>query len=195
MITACTKNYNVILKVNFPVNYPCSAQPTFQFCPGTTIDNATMTKLLKVLVQTAQQRVKKNRSCLEPCLRQLNITLEQVSRSLLFELMQPLTKNFYLYHAQQMCKKDEDESSHLVYHMQDNSNFLSSPNICANYQDSYIPFPRTSGAKFCCVGAYTLYILTLHFLNYFLVYDRYPRLFWPFFLCEKIINETGRCDA
>ncbi|XP_071574180.1 GATOR2 complex protein WDR59 isoform X1 [Temnothorax nylanderi] len=127
-ITACTKNYNVILKVNFPVNYPCSAQPTFQFCPGTTIDNTTMTKLLKVLVQTAQHRVKKNRSCLEPCLRQLNLTLEQ------------------------MCKKDEDESGHLVYHMQDNSNFLSSPNICANYQDSYIPFPRTSGAKFCCVG-------------------------------------------
>ncbi|XP_036149984.1 GATOR complex protein WDR59 isoform X3 [Monomorium pharaonis] len=128
MITACTKNYNVILKVNFPVNYPCSAQPTFQFCSGTTIDNVMMTKLLKVLVQTAQHRVKKNRSCLEPCLRQLNITLEQ------------------------MCKKDEDENNHLVYHMQDNSNFLSSPNICANYQDSYIPFPRTSGAKFCCVG-------------------------------------------
>ncbi|XP_050454486.1 GATOR complex protein WDR59 isoform X2 [Cataglyphis hispanica] len=127
-ITACTKNYNVILKVNFPVNYPCSAQPTFQFCPGTSIDNTMMNKLLKVLTQTAQHRVRKNRSCLEPCLRQLITTLEQ------------------------MCKKDEDESGHLAYHMQDNSNFLSSPNICANYHDSYIPFPRTSGAKFCCVG-------------------------------------------
>ena len=77
-VTACNNNYNVILKVNFPSNYPCSAQPTFQFCPGTTIDNATMSKLLKVLKQTAQQRVRKNRSCLEPCLRQLIITLEQV---------------------------------------------------------------------------------------------------------------------
>ncbi|XP_014479505.1 PREDICTED: WD repeat-containing protein 59 isoform X2 [Dinoponera quadriceps] len=127
-ITACTKNYNVILKVNFPVNYPYSAQPTFQFCPGTSIDNATMTKLLKVLTQTAQQRVRKNRSCLEPCLRQLIITLEQT------------------------CKNDEDENSRLAYHIQDNANFLGSTNICANYQDSYIPFPRTSGAKFCCVG-------------------------------------------
>lgn len=79
MITACTKNYNVILKVNFPDNYPYSAQPTFQFCPGTSIDHVIMTKLLKVLTQTAQQRVRKNRSCLEPCLRQLIITLEQVS--------------------------------------------------------------------------------------------------------------------
>lgn len=61
-VTASNKSYNVILKVNFPANYPNSAQPTFQFCPGTTIDNATMTKLLKVLKQTAQQRVKKNRS-------------------------------------------------------------------------------------------------------------------------------------
>lgn len=78
-ITACTKNYNVILKVNFPVNYPYSAQPTFQFGTGTSIDNATMTKLQKVLMQTAQHRVRKNRSCLEPCLRQMISTLEQVS--------------------------------------------------------------------------------------------------------------------
>ncbi|XP_043265294.1 GATOR complex protein WDR59 isoform X1 [Colletes gigas] len=127
-VTASNKSYNVILKVNFPANYPYSAQPTFQFCPGTTIDNATMGKLLKVLKQTAQQRVKKNRSCLEPCLRQLIATLEQT------------------------CKKDENESSHLGYDIQDNANFLSSSNIYTNYQDAYIPFPRTSGAKFCCVG-------------------------------------------
>lgn len=77
-VTASNKSYNVILKVNFPANYPYSAQPTFQFCHGTTIDNTTLAKLLKVLKQTAQQRVKKNRSCLEPCLRQLITTLEQV---------------------------------------------------------------------------------------------------------------------
>ncbi|XP_076648251.1 WD repeat domain 59 isoform X3 [Halictus rubicundus] len=127
-VTASNKSYNVILKVNFPANYPYSAQPTFQFCPGTTIDNATMTKLLKVLKQTAQQRVKKNRSCLEPCLRQLIATLEQT------------------------CKKDENETTHIGYDIQDNANFLSSSNMYTNYQDAYIPFPRTSGAKFCCVG-------------------------------------------
>ncbi|XP_020283818.1 WD repeat-containing protein 59 isoform X2 [Pseudomyrmex gracilis] len=127
-ITASTKKYNVILKVNFPENYPYSAQPTFQFCPGTSIDNAMITKLLKVLTQTAQHRVKKNRSCLEPCLRQLINNLEK------------------------MCNVDVDETDHIPYYIQDNGNFLSSPNMCANYQDSYIPFPRTSGAKFCSVG-------------------------------------------
>ncbi|KAI4488494.1 hypothetical protein M0802_011600 [Mischocyttarus mexicanus] len=127
-VTACNTNYNVVLKVNFPRNYPYNAQPTFQFCPGTSIDNATMAKLLKVLKQTAQQRVRKNRSCLEPCLRQLIITLEQI------------------------CKNDENETTHLDYYIQDNANFLNSSNMCNSYQDAYIPFPRTSGAKFCCVG-------------------------------------------
>lgn len=51
-----------------------------------------------------------------------------------------------------MCIKDEPENNHLGYHMQHNANFLNSSNICANYQDAYIPFPRTSGAKFSCVG-------------------------------------------
>ncbi|XP_043285500.1 GATOR complex protein WDR59 isoform X2 [Venturia canescens] len=127
-VTACNKNYNVILKVNFPGNYPQSAQPTFQFCPGTTVDNATMAKLLKVLKQTAQQRVRKNRTCLEPCLRQLISTLEQT------------------------CVKDESEPLRLGYHLQRNEDFLNSTNIYTNYQDTYIPFPRTSGVKFSCVG-------------------------------------------
>lgn len=78
-VTASNKNYNVVLKINFPRNYPYSAQPIFQVCPGTTVDSTTMTKLLKTLKQTAQQRVRKNRSCLEPCLRQLISTLEKVS--------------------------------------------------------------------------------------------------------------------
>ncbi|KAG8038614.1 hypothetical protein G9C98_007321 [Cotesia typhae] len=100
-VTARNKNYHVILKVNFPGNYPYSAPPTFQFCSGTTVDNATMAKLLRVLKQTSQQRVKKNRTCLEPCLRQLIITLEQT---------------------------------------------------CVPSENNYIPFPRTSGAKFCSLG-------------------------------------------
>ncbi|XP_053594553.1 GATOR complex protein WDR59 isoform X1 [Microplitis demolitor] len=127
-VTARNKNYYVILKVNFPGNYPYSAQPTFQFCSGTTVDNPTMAKLLRVLKQTSQQRVKKNRTCLEPCLRQLIITLEQ------------------------MCVPDESESNLLDYHIQSNADFLNSTAICTNYQDNYIPFPRTSGAKFCSLG-------------------------------------------
>ncbi|CAB0044631.1 unnamed protein product [Trichogramma brassicae] len=131
-VTASNKNYNVVLKVNFPGNYPYSAQPTFQFRPGTTVDNAITTKLHKVLKQTAQHRVKKNRSCLEPCLRQLITTLDQ------------------------MCVKNETEADHLGYHMQQNENFLNSNKMmfsACQDQDSCIPFPRTSGARFCGDGS------------------------------------------
>ncbi|XP_046619943.1 GATOR complex protein WDR59 isoform X1 [Neodiprion virginianus] len=138
-VTASNKNYNVILKVNFPGNYPYNASPTFQFCPGTTIDNTAMAKLSKVLKQTAQQRVRKNRSCLEPCLRQLITTLEQ------------------------MCVSDETEGKHLGYRMPHSANFLNTTGaIFPNYQDTYIPFPRTSGAKFCCVGILVCFGRTLY---------------------------------
>lgn len=93
-VTAANENYNVILKVNFPGNYPYNASPSFQFCPGTTIDNSAMAKLSKVLKQTAQQRVRKNRSCLEPCLRQLITTLEQV-RSSSQSVLPVVRFNFY----------------------------------------------------------------------------------------------------
>ncbi|XP_012270221.1 GATOR complex protein WDR59 [Orussus abietinus] len=127
-VTVGSKEYSVTLKINFPENYPFSAYPTFQFCPGSTVDNVTLAKLLKLLKQTAQQRVRKNRLCMESCLRQLITALEQTSRS------------------------DEPESNNMGYRIQHNTNFLSSNNIFTNYQDAYIPFPRTSGIKFCCVG-------------------------------------------
>ncbi|KAJ8687709.1 hypothetical protein QAD02_023503 [Eretmocerus hayati] len=137
-ITASSKTYKVVLKVNFPGNYPCNVQPTFQFCPGTTIDNATMTKVLKILKQTAQQRVKKSRTCLESCLKQLVTILEQ------------------------LCHKDEAENGHIGYHMQLKDDFINSNEICSNYHDAYIPFPRTSGAKFCSVGTLVCFGRSIH---------------------------------
>lgn len=157
-VTAANKNYNVILKVNFPGNYPYNASPSFQFCPGTTIDNTAMAKLSKVLKQTAQQRVRKNRSCLEPCLRQLITTLEQ------------------------MCVSEESEGKHLGYRIPHSSNFINSTSIFPNYQDTYIPFPRTSGAKFCCVGEeqppkyapQSIQTLCIHFPGTLVCFGRTP---------------------
>lgn len=127
-VTARNNNYNVILKVNFPCNYPYSSQPTFQFCPGTNVDSTIIIKLQNVLKQTAEQRVKKNRSCLEPCLRQLITTLEQT------------------------CVDDENDSGGRLSYIQTNPDYLGSTGICPNYRDTCIPFPRTSGAKFSSVG-------------------------------------------
>ncbi|GFG32156.1 hypothetical protein Cfor_09334, partial [Coptotermes formosanus] len=129
-VTATTNAHIVILQVNFPPSYPYNAAPTFQFAQGTSIDNNKMAKLLKVLKQTAQERVRKNKSCLEPCLRQLVSTLDQVSKQL-----------------------DESENKpFLRLHHSQPSSYLEPSNIYGSFQDAYIPFPRTSGAKFCSVG-------------------------------------------
>ncbi|XP_021927704.1 GATOR complex protein WDR59-like isoform X3 [Zootermopsis nevadensis] len=128
-VTATRNAHVVILQVSFPPSYPYSAAPTFQFAQGTSVDNNTMAKLLKVLKQTAQQRVRKNKSCLEPCLRQLVSTLDQIALS------------------------DElDNKPFLRLHHSQPSSYLESSNIYGSFQDAYIPFPRTSGAKFCSVG-------------------------------------------
>ncbi|GLG98684.1 GATOR complex protein WDR59 [Gryllus bimaculatus] len=108
-VTATRNSHIVILLVSFPPNYPYNSPPSFQFGSGTSVDSNAIAKLLKALKQTAQQRVRKNKSCLEPCLRQLVSTLDQ------------------------------------------------SNNIYGSFQDAYIPFPRTSGAKFCSVGLFVCF--------------------------------------
>jgi hypothetical protein len=49
-VTATRNGHVVILQVSFPPSYPYSAPPTFQFAQGTSIDNNTMAKLLKVIL-------------------------------------------------------------------------------------------------------------------------------------------------
>lgn len=78
-VKAFAGNQVVLLHITFPGNYPNGNAPSFQFVPGSTVDIVVKTKLLKLLKYTAQQRVLRNRSCLEPCLRQLVIALEKVS--------------------------------------------------------------------------------------------------------------------
>lgn len=113
---------------------------------------------LKVLKQTAQQRVRKNKSCLEPCLRQLVSTLDQVSKNINACIVM---NHSYLQIilsctiSLQIALSDElDNKPFLRLHHSQPSSYLESSNIYGSFQDAYIPFPRTSGAKFCSVGQY-----------------------------------------
>ncbi|XP_065163730.1 GATOR2 complex protein WDR59 [Atheta coriaria] len=117
-VRAKTSNYLVNLQVTFPNAYPNHVPPNFQVIQGSSIDEKASSDLSQALTHIAQQRVLKNRTCLEPCLRQLVSFLEQ--------LPQDATKIYTPY--------------------------LESPNIFGSYNDAYIPFPRTSGAKFCSVS-------------------------------------------
>ncbi|KAK9510437.1 hypothetical protein O3M35_005226 [Rhynocoris fuscipes] len=115
----------VQLHIQFPVGYPHGLAPTFDFTTGTVINSEWKIKIQKLLKHSAQQRVKKNRPCLESCLRQLVFTLE--------ELSQP----------------DDPEK---LQHLQRQGSFIYHPSLSVKAQNSCIPFPRTSGAKFCGVG-------------------------------------------
>lgn len=93
--SASAHNFSVILLVTFPNSYPNAVPPVFQIGPGSSVDELISTQLLQTLSQTAQQRVSKGRTCLEPCLRQFVVTLEQLvdpsdgNRHLQYKYLEP----------------------------------------------------------------------------------------------------------
>ncbi|XP_069460287.1 GATOR2 complex protein WDR59 isoform X3 [Ambystoma mexicanum] len=137
-------NHRVRLMVMFPVQYPNNAVPSFQFVNPTTITSTMKATLLKILKDTSLQKVKRNQSCLEPCLRQLVSSLESIVNQ-------------------------EDSPSSNPYALQNSvtpplPTFARVTNAYGSYQDANIPFPRTSGARFCGAG-YLVYFtrpMTMH---------------------------------
>ncbi|XP_030059494.1 GATOR2 complex protein WDR59 [Microcaecilia unicolor] len=143
-VSAHCGNHRVKMLVMFPVRYPNNAAPSFQFVNPTTITSTMKAKLLKILKDTSLQKVKRNQSCLEPCLRQLISCLESFV-------------------------KQEDSTSSNPFSLPNSvtpplPTFARVPNAYGSYQDANIPFPRTSGARFCGAG-YLVYFtrpMTMH---------------------------------
>ncbi|KAF5288970.1 hypothetical protein FQA39_LY03849 [Lamprigera yunnana] len=130
IVTASASNYKVTLHVNFPNSYPNRVPPVFEIEPGSSIDEYVSKHLLQSLTSTAQQRVSKGRTCLEPCLRQFTIMLEKlVDTSGITQLQQ-----------HQYLELD----------------------VLGTFNDACIPFPRTSGAKFCSVSIIVCFGRQLH---------------------------------
>lgn len=71
IIRIVDNGYVIILQVFFPINYPNGVSPDFAYCQGTSLDENFSLKLMKILKDTAHLRVKKGRTCLEQCLREL----------------------------------------------------------------------------------------------------------------------------
>ncbi|XP_029353332.1 GATOR complex protein WDR59 isoform X4 [Echeneis naucrates] len=144
VVSAHFGGHQVHLVVKFPAHYPNNAAPTFQFVSPTTIPSAMKTKIQKTLTDTSLQKVKRNQNCLEPCVRQLVSCLES-----------------------DMTQEDGPASGPFV---------LSNPvapalqafprvtNTYGSYQDANIPFPRTSGARFCGTGCLVYFTrpITMH---------------------------------
>ncbi|XP_056267913.1 GATOR complex protein WDR59 [Pseudoliparis swirei] len=142
VVSAHFGSHQVRLVVKFPAQYPNNAAPTFQFVSPTTIPSATRTKIQKVLTDTSLQKVKRNQNCLEPCVRQLVSCLELDMED------GPVSGPFVL-------------SNPVAPALQA---FPRVTNTYGSYQDANIPFPRTSGARFCGAGCLVYFTrpITMH---------------------------------
>uniref|UniRef100_I3MF48 WD repeat domain 59 n=1 Tax=Ictidomys tridecemlineatus TaxID=43179 RepID=I3MF48_ICTTR len=143
-VSAHCSSHRVKMLVKFPAQYPNNAAPSFQFINPTTITSTMKAKLLKILKDTSLQKVKRNQSCLEPCLRQLVSCLESFVNQ-------------------------EDSASSNPFALPNSvtpplPTFARVTTAYGSYQDANIPFPRTSGARFCGAG-YLVYFtrpMTMH---------------------------------
>ncbi|XP_070823236.1 GATOR2 complex protein WDR59 isoform X2 [Chaetodon trifascialis] len=144
VVSAHFGSHQVHLVMKFPAQYPNNAVPTFQFVSPTTIPSAMKTKIQKILTDTSLQKVKRNQNCLEPCVRQLvsclesDMTQEDGPASGPFILSNPVTPALQA--------------------------FPRVTNTYGSYQDANIPFPRTSGARFCGTGCLVYFTrpITMH---------------------------------
>lgn len=131
-IVATKSVFSCRLKIFFPQNYPYNVIPQFMFLNDKSDHDTSMStksltesmkkELLKVLQTTATSQVQRNRTCLEKCLRQFTSTFERL-----------ISANH---------QNATPAKSHTLLDLLPSHKYGS-------YLDASVPFPRTSGARFC----------------------------------------------
>ena len=127
-IVAAKSTISCRLKIVFPSNYPYNVIPQFMFLnesenSSKSLPESTKKELLKVLQTTATSQIQRNRSCLEKCLRQFIQTFDRLTAS-----------------NHQNVTPQKNQTSLLD---------LLPTHKYGSYLDASVPFPRTSGARFC----------------------------------------------
>uniref|UniRef100_A0A671UQW4 WD repeat domain 59 n=1 Tax=Sparus aurata TaxID=8175 RepID=A0A671UQW4_SPAAU len=150
VVSAHFGSHQVHLVVKFPAQYPNNAAPSFQFVPMLlnapqltvfSLIHSLVLYFIQILEQTytSLQKVKRNQNCLEPCVRQLVSCLESdMTQEDPFVISNPVTPAL--------------------------QPFPRVTNTYGSYQDANIPFPRTSGARFCGTGCLVYFTrpITMH---------------------------------
>ncbi|VDI29347.1 WD repeat-containing protein 59 [Mytilus galloprovincialis] len=131
-VTGMIGNNSLKLVISFPNHYPIHGVPFFEFT-DILVDNNVMLRLLKVLKDTANRHARRN--CLEPLLRQFSTTLDSLSFQT-EERITPDTENLPAF------------SPFYLPYSRGDLPFVK----FGSRLDSHIPFPRTSGARFCSAG-------------------------------------------
>ena len=139
-VSAETDKNVLILHVKFPPNYPNQKAPVFSFLQGTTVDHSTRNNILAKLRTVAKQQISKNRRCLESCLRQFESCLSGLSDA--------EEEQLKLNNPGQVFSKTEI--------------------TLENREDEKIPYPRSSGARFC-----KYFILKVYYFQESIFYSYY----------------------
>eukprot|EP00795_Rhopilema_esculentum_P001709 gene1709-16188_t len=135
VVSAKIGHHLVSLNITFPPAYPNNVPPNFRFSKETNVDHDLRSRLMKALLETANAHVKYNRTCLEPCVRQLIQQIEELSMR--YDLLDSILT---VPHQLPSFFPRRDASASL-----------------GSYQDPAVPFPRFSGARFCGVDKLVIF--------------------------------------
>mgnify|MGYP000955651070 CR=1 FL=1 len=127
LVTARAKNVTCRLRIALPPNYPLSECPTFTIIDsnqygGESLNKEAKEKLLYLLNETARSQLIRSRNCLEPCLRKFIAALQKMA-----------SFNSYRRHKNPSMENDHKDD----------------PITLSAQRDHSVPFPPTSGARFC----------------------------------------------
>ncbi|XP_046440628.1 GATOR complex protein WDR59-like isoform X2 [Daphnia pulex] len=145
-----TAKHQIILHISMPPSYPDGAIPNFLFGKGTTIDNNARSKMLKVLKQAATLSCRKGHPSIELVLQQLLISVDQLT---------PIDKSETESSKTITLNVNSSTTGNTPFRLPQTG--LGHPGFLQNgglfgslthHQDHNIPYPRSSGARFCSAG-------------------------------------------
>jgi len=143
-----TAKHQVFLHVTCPLTYPNNVIPSFQFGKCTTFDSGAKSKVYKVIKNTAQLCTKRGAPCLESCIQQLIVTVNQLAIN---DKPEPEpSKTLSINTA-----NGTSSSYRLPQNGHGHSSFLQANGLFSSInhnQDYNIPYARSSGARFCSAG-------------------------------------------
>lgn len=126
LVTARAKSVSCRLRIALPPNYPHNECPTFTIIDSNQYGSDSLSKeakekLLNLLSETAKSQLSRSRNCLEPCLRKFIAALQKLTNHSSF-------------------RKRATGSS---------LDYKDDPITLSAQRDHSVPFPPTSGARFC----------------------------------------------
>lgn len=126
LVTARAKTVTCRLRIALPPSYPHQECPTFNIIDsnsygGDSLNKEAKDKLLTLLNETAKSQLSRSRNCIEPCLRKFIAALQKITN-------------------QSSYRKRPSGAA---------QDYKDDPITLSAQRDHSIPFPPTSGAKFC----------------------------------------------